>query len=245
MRGFWIGLFLSANWIVCARADLTIVQKVEGLGRQPSEITIKIKGDKVRMDASPKLTTIFNGKTGEMINLMSDQKTVVRISADKMKAAAEMIKEFGSENENVEKPKLVATGQKETINGFSTEQYVYDGPRFKAEYWIAQNYPNGAEILKQLRAVKSEVWNTTKTGLPDLHDFPGLPIRTHMTLKRGDADDPERHQHHGSEITTTITAVKEGPLDDSEFAVPKDFKELSMPDIFGGRRPHRSGSPSQ
>src|ERR1043166_4939488 len=58
-----------------ARADLTIVQKVEGAG-QGGEMTIKIKGDKARIDTSPKLTTIIDGKTGEITNLMNDQKKI-------------------------------------------------------------------------------------------------------------------------------------------------------------------------
>jgi len=35
-------------------------------------------------------STIIDGKTGEMINLMNDQKAAVRVSAEKMKAAAEI-----------------------------------------------------------------------------------------------------------------------------------------------------------
>src|SRR6266576_3678714 len=100
-----------------AQADLTIVQKVEGAG-PPTEMTIKIKGEKARIDASPQVTTIVNGKTGEMVNLMRDEKKIVRISADKMKAAVEMINRYeskGKKSDNV-KPKLIATGQKEKIN---------------------------------------------------------------------------------------------------------------------------------
>ena len=215
-----------------ARADLTLIQKVDGLDAIGSEMTIKIKGDKVRIDPSPKMTTIFNGATGELTTLMRDEKTVVRMSADKIKAAAAMLKQFNAEKEGA-KPKLVATGQKETINGFETEQYVYDSPDFKATYWIAPKYPNGDEILKQLQAVKSEAWNATNTRLPDYHEFPGLPIRTRVTTK-----------HEGArEFTTTITAAKLDPISESEFSVPADFKEFKMPDVFGGKQGAPSGSP--
>ena len=206
-----------------AGADVTLIQEVEGLGAGAGEMTIKIKGEKVRIDPSPKVTTIFDGGTGELTTLMRDEKSVIRMSADKLKAAAAMLKQFNSENEA--KPKLVATGQKETINGMETEQYNYDGPDFKATYWIAPKYPNGAEILRQLQAVKSEAWNAANARLPDYHDFPGLPIRTRMTTK-----------HEGArEFTSTITAVKLDPISDSEFAVPSDFKEIKMPDFFGGK----------
>src|SRR5206468_6603512 len=116
-----------------------------------ANVTIKLKGDKVRIEASPKVTTILDGKTGEVTNLMNDQKTVVRISADKVKAVANMIQKPNAKQEGAAKTKLTPTGQKETVNGYQTEQYTYDGPNFKATYWIASNYPDGAAILAQLQ----------------------------------------------------------------------------------------------
>jgi hypothetical protein len=215
------------------RADVTLIQKVEGLETTPGEMTIKIKGDKLRIDPSPKVTTIFNGATGELTTLMRDEKSVIRMSADKLKAAAAMLKQFTSEKET--KPKLVATGQKETINGIETEQYVYDGADFKATYWISRNYPNGAEILRQLQAVKSEAWSAANAQLPDYRDFPGLPIRTRVTTK-----------HEGAhEFTSTITAVKLDPISEADFSVPADFKEIKMPDLLGGKQGAPSVSPPQ
>ena len=130
MKLFGLSLLVGACSLVSARADLTIVHKVEGIGGG-GEMTMKIKGDKMRIEVSPQITTIFDGKTGELTNLMNDQKTVVRISADKMKAAAEMIEKFNSKKESAEKAKLVPTGKKETINGYETEQYACDGPSLR------------------------------------------------------------------------------------------------------------------
>ena len=200
-----------------ARADLTIVQKVEGAG-QGGEMTIKIKGDKARIDATPKMTTIIDGKTGEITNLMNDRKKVLRISAEKMKAAAEMIGKFNGKNETVKKAKLTPTGQKETIAGYETEQYVYETPAFKATYWIASKYPNGAAILKQLQSLNSEAWNPKRIGMPDYRDFPGLPLKTIVSVS-------------GSKVTTTLTSIKQDPLNDAEFAIPTDFQEVKVPEI--------------
>ena len=82
-----------------------------------------------------------------MINLLNDQKTVVRISPDKLKAVTDMLDKFSDKKAAPEKPKLTPTGRKETVNGYETEQYTYDGPGFKAIYWIAPDYPDGAAIL--------------------------------------------------------------------------------------------------
>ena len=237
MRYLCVSLLIGTSWIATARADVTLVQKVEGVGGSPSEITIKIKGNKVRIEASPKVTTIFDSATGEMVNLIRDEKTVVRMSADKLKAAAQMINKFSPHQETAGKPKLVATGKKETINGYETEQYIYDGPDFKAVYWIAPDYPGGADILKQLQAVKSEAWNAAGMNWPDYGDFPGLPLRTRLTTKSPGG--------HGGEITSTISSVKQDSLNDSEFSIPPDFKEVKVPDIFGEKNspPPTSSAP--
>jgi len=211
---------LFSAFLLSARGDLTIMQKVEGTGAN-SDMTMKLKGDKMRIDMTPQLTTIIDAKTGEMINLMNDQKTVMRMSGDKVKAAMEMAQQFSDKNgkkASGEKPKLISTGKKETINGYETDQYTFETPQFKASYWIALKYPNGAAILKQLQTINPDVWKTSNMQMPDYRDFPGLPIKSVVSMG-------------GNQVTSTITAVKEDPLNDTEFAVPKDYQEMKLPDM--------------
>jgi Domain of unknown function (DUF4412) len=212
--------FVALNLALsCARADLTVVQKVEGAGPS-NEMTMKLKGDKMRIEISPKLTTIIDAKTGDMINLMGDQKTVVRMSGDKVKAAMQMAAQFSDKNgkKPTEKPKLVSTGKKEILNGQETEQYTYETPEFKATYWIAPNYPNGAGILKQLQALNPDVWKISNAQMPDYREFPGLPIKTVLSMR-------------GNQITTMLVSVKEDPLSDTEFSIPKEYQEMKLPDM--------------
>jgi Domain of unknown function (DUF4412) len=209
--------FLCLCLVISARADLTIVQKVEGAG-PVADMTIKIKGDKARIDATPQISTIIDGKTGEMINLMNDQKTAVRVSAEKMKAAAAMVSKFNDKNKTTEKPKLTATGKKETVNGYEADEYVYETPDLKATYWIASKYPDGPAILKEMQSLKSEAWSADNVKMPDYHDFPGVPVKTVIS-----AD--------GNQITSTITSIKKDPLNDADFSVPKDFQEIKTPEI--------------
>src|SRR5881409_3436243 len=259
MKTALCSLALSVSFILPVRADLTIVyastvrptsqtskdQAAEESGAA-TNMTIKTKGDKARIDASPQVTTIFDGKTGEVITLLNDQKTIVRISSDKMKAVTDMLNKFSSKKAAPEKPKLTPTGQKETVNGYETEQYTYDAPDFKAIYWIAPNYPNGAAILAQLQSIKSEFWDAANTRMPDFRDFPGLPIRNRMIIgKEMPADKPGASPaEHGTEITSTITSVSHDPINDSEFTVPGDFKETKLPDIFNKPNPAPSVSPN-
>ena len=247
MKTVIYSLALGASFILPVRADLTIVyaSTVRPASQTPKEeaadaagagtnMTIKIKGDRARIDASPQVTTIFDGKTGEVITLLNDQKTIVRISSDKMKAVTDMLNKFSSKKAAPEKPKLTPTGQKETVNGYETEQYTYDAPDFKAIYWIAPNYPNSAAILAQLQSIKSEFWDAANTRMPDFRDFPGLPIRTRMIIGKEDQADKSSPSavDHATEITSTITSVNQDPISDSEFTVPGGFKETKLPDIF-------------
>ena len=210
-----IGIIFGLALVLPLRADLTMLQKVEGAG-QSGEMTIKIKGDKARIDGAPNVTTIIDAKTGEMTNLMNDRKTVVRISAEKMKAVAEMMGKF-NKNEPAAKAKLTPTGKKEKIGPYEAEEYVCETPNFKATYWLAPNYPEGAAILRQLQSINPQMWQTNSMGLPDYRDFPALPIKTTMSM--GD-----------NQVTTTIIKISQAPVDDAEFAVPKDFKEIQLPE---------------
>lgn len=219
MKTIGIAFLLAVGVCFSVRADLTIVQKIEGLG-PVSEMTTKIKNDKARVDVGPKMTAIIDGKIGEMINLMHDQKVALRMSAEKMKAAMEMARQFSGKEEKNEgvKQKFAPSGRKEIVNGYDTEEYVYETPQFKASYWIASKYPGGAAILKQLQSVDPAVWKTPNLHMPDYHDFPALPIKAVIAVG-------------GKQITITLASVKQDPLSDADFTVPSDYQEMKLPGL--------------
>src|SRR5437773_6173779 len=205
---------VSLGLLVAARGDLTIVQRVEGPG-QNGDVTVKIKGDKERVDAPSQPTRIIDGKTGELTDLMNNKKSFVRISAEQIKAAAETINKFDG-GEKPGAPKLTPTGKKETINGYETEEYVYETPQFKASFWVATKYPDAADILKQMQAPVSGAWKPSNMGMPDYTDFAGLPLKTVISV--GD-----------SQVATTIMSIKKDSISAAEFDIPKDFQELKKP----------------
>jgi hypothetical protein len=221
-------LLVAACSINVARADLTITQKVEGVGPD-REATVKIKGDKERIDSAGQPSQIIDGKGGEMINLQRDQKTFVKISAEQIKAAAESISKFGGDKKD--KPKLTPTGKKETINGYDTEEYVYEAPQFKVSFWVAPKYPDASQILKEMQVPMSGAWKQSSMGMPEYTDFPGLPIRTVISMG-GDMT-----------MTTTITSIKKDPINVGEFEIPKDFQEMKAP-VGGAPGPAAKSSPS-
>jgi hypothetical protein len=220
MKASAFSLALLLGLSLSARGDFTIIQKVEGKEiegkRKTNEIILKVKDDKIRVEATPQMTMIVDGRTGEMITLMNAQKKIVRISRDKAKAIAEMATKYSGTTS--EKTKLVATGKKMTINGYEAEEYVAESKAFKARYWIAPNFPNSAAIMKQLQAIIPAAWNDLAKGMIDYRDLPGFPLRTQVTADDGD-------------IISTLVAVKTDPLSDAEFLPPKDFTEMKMPNI--------------
>jgi outer membrane lipoprotein-sorting protein len=229
MKASLLSLALVAGLCATARADFTIVQKVEGKA-SANEITLKLKGDRVRMEATPQMTMIVDGKTGDTITLMNAQKKFLRISGDKDKAIAELAAKYGGNS--AEKPKLTATGKKMTINGFEAEEYVGETKSFKASYWIAPSFPDSAAIMKQLQAVIPAAWNDLAKGMMDYRDLPGFPLRTQVKTEDG-------------EITSTVTAIKREPLSDAEFSIPNDFQEMKIPNvkISGDTQPAPSAKP--
>ncbi|MDP9005008.1 MAG: DUF4412 domain-containing protein [Verrucomicrobiota bacterium] len=208
-------LVVMAAMSLPALGDLTIVQKMEA-GGSVTQITIKLKGEKARIEMAPAVTTIIE-KNGDMITLMNKERKFLRISADKSEAIAEMANKYaGHTRGSVETAKLMATGKRETISGYETEEYVREGPSFKATYWIASTYPDGAAIVKRLQAIVPAAWNDAAKGVLDYRDFPGLPLRTKVKTA-------------GKEITSTIVSINQDALSDAEFSVPTDFEEMKAP----------------
>lgn len=215
-----------------ARGDLTITQKIEGAGPVDTMV-MKIKGDKARVEPNAKMTMIIDNKTGEMLNLMNEQKKFMRISSAQISAVADLATGAGKDDAASEKPSLKATGRKETILGYEAQEYVSETPSFKASYWISTTYPGAKEITQQLQAVSRNVWKSAAKHMPDMRDFPGLPLRSVVTM-------------NGKEITSTLVSAKQDSLGDDEFVVPKDYQEIKMPDmqsLMGGKTPGAKTKP--
>ena len=215
--------------VASARADLTITQKSDGTPGI-TEMVIKIKGDKTRVEMGPQLAMIIDSKTGDTNTIMSEKKQVMHLSGAKTKAMAEMMNQFSKSG--AAKPKLVPTGKKETISGYEAEEYKVEGGMFPATYWISTKYPDYATILKQLQQTKPSSWDPSKMGMPGYDDMPGLPLR--VIIEAGGQ----------GTITTTITSIKRDPLTDDQFVVPKDFQQVEMPDFSKLQQQQPPSSPA-
>jgi hypothetical protein len=204
------------------RADLTLVQKVDAVGTS-GEMTIKFKGDKVRIDPAPELSMITDSKTGDTVTLMHGEKKAMRISGDKMKAAAEMVKKFTAASPAEQKAKLTPLGRKETVNGMATEVFSADTSAGKATYYIAMNYPDGPAIIQEMKASQPSALANSGTNIPDFRDLPGVPVKIEMDTARG-------------HVVMTLVSAKRDPIPNSVFDVPANYTDMKMPDLFGGKK---------
>ena len=212
-------LLFTALAAVPSRADLLITQKVEGMGPAGMETTTKVKGDKMRVDATPEISVIVDVKSGDMINLMHAQKAYLKVSGDMAKAMMEQMKQ-GQGGAAAAKPELKPTGKKEAINGYACEEYLGTANGMKFNFMLTKALPNYEAALKQLAdAMKNGplAQQTQGMGL-DFGALPGFPLRT--TLEVG-----------GQKMTSTVTNVSTALLPDADFNLPAGYQEMAMPSL--------------
>src|SRR5438270_10994790 len=174
-----IVLFFLLAATASRRADLTLVQKVDMAGT-PGEMTIKFKGDKVRVDPAPQVSMITDAKTGDTVTLIHAEKKAMRISGEKMKAAGEMVKKFAGSTPAEQKSKLTPLGRKETVNGMPTDVFTTDTAVGKATYYIATHYPDAAASMNEMKPAQPTALASSGTSVPDISNPPGVAVKIEM-----------------------------------------------------------------
>lgn len=212
----------SLTLLASARADLTIVQKIEG-GGQNVQTTTEFKGTHTRIDAAPGMSIIMDLKTGDMLNVMHAQKSYMKIPAAMAQQAMESMKKMAGDKP-AEKPELKPTGKKETISGYASEEYTLMLGDKKMVFWLTTALPNYAGLLKEMTAAMSEgPMAALMQGMTlDMSTLPGFPMRTVMDTGGGE------------NITSTVVSISAKPIADADFAVPAGYKEMTIPSLTPG-----------
>ena len=203
-------LFLSS---LSAQADMVITEFVEVNSRNMT-MTLKIKGDNIRMDSSPQMSTITDTATGDTITISHATKSYMRIS----KATMEQLKAVKSQASSpTEKPKLVDTGKSEKVGNFNAEVYTSDTPTSHFRFWATKDIPNYAAVQEQLRKFRAmSTLGPAATSAPDTSQMQGMIVKTEIVSK----------EHT---MTITVLSAEEKPIDDAEMAPPAGYTEVSMP----------------
>lgn len=199
--------------VAIGRADLVIVQKIEG-GGQTGEQTIKIKGDKARSDLAQPVSMITDGATGEMITLMHTTRTFLKVSAAQTK---EMLEQLQKMRPTTDAPKLQPTGKKEKIGEYECEIFTTNLGAITVTYWIAKDFPNFQAVLAELDKFQSGAISAMGKGsMPALKDFPGMMMKTEIDVS-------------GKKTVTTLVSAKEENVDPAIFKTPAGYKEVTSP----------------
>lgn len=208
-------------------ADLVVTQKVEesGAKRPPAEIVLKIKGAKIRADISPDVSLIMDTATGETVTLCHDRKTALVLSGSAAQRIQEQLRRLQAEaraggDEPAPPPRLAATGKRETVSGRETELYTAENGPVKITWWIAKKGDDWEKYLPQLAPLQRSPMVRLAGGLgflPPGLDLPGPAVKT------------EWQAPDGRRIATTLLAIREEPVENLDFAVPRDYRPVAEP----------------
>lgn len=206
-------LFLLILGGELARADLVMVQRVEGAG-QSGEQTVRVKDGKARSDIAGAVSVIVDRATGEATTLAHAQRGFLTLTPERSKAMADkMAAARGSQTP----PALVATGRTEKIGEYGCAIFTTDLGKMKITYWLAKDYPNFAAILAQLDVLDSAPLASASAGVaPRTKDLPGMPMKMQMEMG-------------GQKVTVTLVSAKEEKVDPAIFAIPSGYKEMPGP----------------
>lgn len=215
-------LFFSLLTLACAvsaRADLTITQELKqdapsGKGMDTT-LTMKVKGEKMRMDGIPQMSNIINLKTGDVTSLIHPQKAVMTIPGATVK---EMASKKAEQNLKIDPPK--ATGKKETIGGFACEEYETSLRGAKIHLWLTKDVPAVEKLMKDISEMSASA--DPFQGMLKDQNITGFPMRTVMEMPGA------------GKLTMTVLSLSEDPIPDADFVVPSDYKPMSLPNMPGG-----------
>lgn len=208
-------LLIVAAFVCVARADFTIVQRVEG-SLNAGQMTLRLKGGKARADIAPQISMITDTETGDVVTLQHAAKVFIRVSAEQARVVLERVKKQ-QKIANAEQPQLVATGRKEKVEAHECEVFKWSVGEIHATDWIAKGFPNYGGVLAALdRFQNAGLADAARPLQPAMKDFPGMLIKREMDIG-------------GKKTTTVLVSVNEAEIDAAVFDVPKDYKEQPAP----------------
>ena len=222
-----IFIFLALVFAVgTARADFVIKQKVES-PMMSGEVTMQIKGDKVRTDVPfglmgmGSMSTIADLNTGDTVMLMHKHKAAAKISGAQLKEQMAAVKKQVEKAAvaGAAKPQAQDTGKTEKVGDYNPEIYTWASTNgMKMTLWVAKDFPNYKQIQEQLKKLSElSPFGMGKSMGPDENTLPGMVVKREM-------------ESLGQKITTTLISAKEEPVDLAVFEVPKDYTDMTQPE---------------
>ena len=209
-------------FFVAARADL-VIQNQNVFFDETNLLTTRIHGDKIRDDSTgdKDWSIIKDAGTGDMFILIPEKKEFLKYSGAKQK---EWIK--NRNKQSAAQPKLSDTGKSENVGGYDAEIYSWsDNYGMSVTYWVAKEYPNYQRLKTYLAKYDEANFAGIGNNSPiEISKLPGMLVKAQSVTKD--------FTH-----TRTLISVKEEPVDESIFEIPKDYREM---DTTEGTQPTNS-----
>jgi hypothetical protein len=210
---------LTLAFAASVHADLTITQQLKqeapgGAKGMDTTLTMKVKGEKLRMDGIPQMSNIVDLKTGDVTSLVHGQKAIMTIPGATVKKMAD---ERTQQSPKIEPPK--PTGKKETIGGFACEEYETSLNGAKIQLWLTKDLPDVEEAMKQISEISAG--SDPLQGVLKDQNISGFPMRTVMEMPGA------------GKLTMTVLAVSKDPIPEADFTIPSDYKAMAVPGMPG------------
>jgi len=218
MKALLSFLAITLLYVAAASADWAIETKIES-PQLNSNVTMKIKGDKLRMDIASgpvgAMTSIMDTASGDSIQILHAQKMAVKTGSAQTKQAMDAIN--GGKTGAAPAPK--ATGQMEKVGDYDCEIYTSTDGATTTRVWVAKNHPQAAG-LKLVEKQMNKGFLGAVNGGADTSNLPGPPLKTEITTAEG-------------KTTITVLSVKEQPLEAGDFEIPAGYQTMAMPTFPG------------
>lgn len=206
-RLFFSALFFAAS-LSFSFAEIVLLERSE-VGGEKQETTLKIKGGRMRSDASEAMSVIIDPGADKAITLLHGDRTA-RI--DSLKGLHEMMGANGAEA-----PKgLTPKGEKRTIDGHETELYtvtLMDGT-MEVRLWIAKEHPDKALYLEASKVRDGVFGNPFFGNARGEFALPGVPLLVEASIASANYT-----------VTTTFVSIERKEVPESDFAVPSGYTE--------------------
>lgn len=184
-------------------------------GDHKMDMEYLMKGHKLRFNGN---ATTHNGAG----ILDSDKKTITILMPEQKMYMVQNVTDY-KKLASQANGKFTDTGNSETILGYKCEEYLYKSKSGLAHIWLASKLGYfGGMLQGQSGGMDAWVKMAQDKGL--------FPLKTVNTDNNGK-----------EKFTMTATKVSKEPVDDSNFQVPSDYKEMQMPKMDMGQMAPKAG----
>jgi hypothetical protein len=221
-KSIFITVAIFASFIA-ARADL-VMEQVSGDTNATDHVTVKLHGDKMRMDQRTDkgrgFSVIVDLTTRDSITLMPNEKLFLKRPGAESRQQMESERAAAHGTNDLDNPPTppVNTGLTAKVDGYDTEIYKWSGAGGVTEtLWVVKDFPNYEAIRTELAKIdRFNASGSHRNAQPELGLLPGMVVKTEKTVG-------------GRNATITLVSAKVEPVAASLFELPAGYSEWKPP----------------